>query len=1126
MGTSVHQFHQSIRRSDAIGEEMLALRGILRSAGYDSEIFVGEAVPDDLKGDVRRLDEYRDDPTQLLLLHHSIGHHHAGLVSRFADAKVLVYHNITPPRFFVGNPFMQRFLERGRRQLRTLRPHLLGAFAASGYNASELRRAGYSRIEILPPVFALGRLLGGTAPIGPPAPGTRLLFVGRFAPSKRQDDVVEAFDNFASRYDPEARLSLVGAADPDDSFAQLVFRRIERSRYRDRIETPGVVSDRELARLYRQASVYLSMSEHEGFGVPLLESFHAGVPVVAFDSGAVAETMGGAGLLFSRKRMEEVASLVAEVVFDRAFRELILEGQRRRLQEPDIARAEENFLSGVEGWLRLRGERRSVSRSPTPLKIRIDGPFETSYGLAVVNRQLAQALADHGPHRIAIHCTEGPGDYLPRAGDLADKPDAARLWERSWSMSRPDVVIRNMYPPRFDRGSARLQLAFFYWEDSLLPPGWADRFNATYDGILAPTRFVRDVLRRSGVRIPIEIVAPVVRIERRFTHAQEEPPEVLRDRKGTCFLSVGSAFPRKGIDVLLRAYARAFSSEDDTLLVLKTFPNIHNTVARELEELRRTNRKAPRIVHIDRDISRSELFALYRRADAIVHPSRAEGFGLPVAEGMLLGVPIIAPSSTGLADFCTEETAFVIPHRWEPSRSHFETPGAEWAEPDESALAALLKDFAGGVLTEQAKRKAAAARELIAKRHSPRAVAEAAEAAIGRLFDDIARPSSVGFVSTWNAKCGIATYTHHLVSAFPDGAVDVSILSSTDFVPLEPDGGQVARVWVQASGDYRRIVNEALERELDIVHIQFHPGILTEYVELARTIHALCDRGVRVFVTVHVAADEVYFYCRRMILGDLVEAFSRCERLFVHNDRDFARLAELGLHDNLQRVSHGGLVFPERDRADLALELGLDGKRIVASFGFALPHKGVLEAIEAVALLRKEFPKLLFLALAARRPEKSSGEYLSLCRARIAELGLEESVLLLDQFLSEAEIGVLLSASELVVLPYLATKESVSGAIRYPLACGRATITTREPIFDDARKAVYQIASADPVAIADGICRLLLNDELRRKLEQKARRLAVKHSWERVAIEQRNSYRRLRRPLEIGSGSTAPAVGP
>jgi glycosyltransferase involved in cell wall biosynthesis len=1112
MTRAVHQFHQGIRRGDAIGEEMLALRRILTGAGYDSEIFVGEEIPEDLKEEVRPFETYRGDSTHLLLAHHSIGHHYAGLLAALPDRKVLVYHNITPSRFFAGNPFMQGYLDRGRWQLRFLRDHVVGAFADSKYNAAELVRKGLVDVEVLPPVFAIGRLsTKRAAAASRRIDGTRILFVGRLSVSKRQEDVIEAFELYSARYDPTATLTLVGASDPNDPYARMIEKRIADSPISHRIERPGLVSDRELAALFSRASLYLSMSEHEGFGVPLLESFAAGVPVVAFRCGAVADTMGGAGLLFSVKQMDEVAALMAEVVFDAAFRTSIIEKQRERLRRPDVAEAPARFLAAVNRWIAPARRLTIVPSEKRRLEIRVDGPFETNYGLAVANRRLAQALANHTLHRVSIHCTEGPGDYLPRAADLEDKPLPRRLWERSFTTRHPDVAIRNLYPPRFERGAAKLQLGYFFWEDSLLPAGWAEEFNAWYDGILAPSSFVRDVLRRSGVTIPIEIVPSVVKLD---PVAKETSPYPIKSRKKTRFLCVGSAFPRKGVDVLIHAFARAFRRSDDVVLVLKTIPNVHNTVASQLAELRQSDPDAPEVEHIDRDIEPRDLLDLYRSADALVHPSRAEGFGFPVAEAMLLGVPVIAPSSTGLADFCTSHTALVIPHRWEPSRSHFQISGAEWAEPDEDGLVDILRGFVGGQLRDEAIRRAAHAREFVAERFSPQAVARAAEAAIESMFSRKVAPVSVGYLSTWNARCGIATYTRNLIEGLPPGAADVCTFGNADVLRLAPDGEEVARVWVQGAGNYSRVVNEALERDVDVVHVQFHPGLFTEYHELSRTIHRLCDHGIAVFVTVHLAIDEAFFYSRRMVLPDLLSAFARCESIFVHNERDLHRLERFGF-EKVEKIVHGGVVFPPRDRAALAKELGLADKRIVASFGFALPHKGVLESIEAVGLLRPRFPNIVFLALAAARSETISAEYLERCRRRIAELELDPVVFLMHQFLAEDEIATLLGAAEVVVLPYGPTLESASGAVRYPLACGRATITTREKIFEDVKDVVYRIPNAVPQTIAGAIEKILGDTAIRHELERKAWRFSVRHSWSELAgahlVSYRNAIRTMRR---------------
>lgn len=1108
MKRAVHQFHQGIRSRDAIGDEMLAIRQTLRAAGYDSEIFV-EQMPSGSGLGARSLREYRGSPESVLLVHHSIGHDSAGIVAALPDRKFLVYHNITPVRYLEGIPTMQRFAELGRSQLLIYRDRMEGAFADSSYNAAELLELGYPPAQTLPPTFALGRLgpasKQGTAPETTPL----VLFVGRVAANKKQDHVVEAFDRFAARR-PQARLALVGEGSRADPYVLSFLERIAASPHRDRIAWIECATDEDLAALYDQASLYLSMSEHEGFGLPLLEAFSRDVPVLAYRAAAVPETLGGAGVLFTEKRMDEIAAMMVELTADGPFRRRIVEDQRQRLAEPEIARVRERLLVAMEQIFSRRAP--AARRRPAPaLEIRIEGPFENSYGLAVANRALGEALERHTAHRVSFYATEGPGDYLPRSRDLSDKPLAAELWSRSFSAGAPDVLIRNTYPPRFDHLRGQLNLSFFFWEDSLIPADWAARFNASYDGVLAPTRYVETVLRASGVTIPIAVVPTPVSLPEGF----QEPPAAGLAKPGSVrFLSVGSAFPRKGVDVLLRAFGSAFTSRDDVVLVLKTFPNIHNRVAEMLAEMRADKPAFPAVVHIDRDVTPAELLALYRGADALVHPSRAEGFGLPVVEAMLLGIPVIATSATGLADFCDEQTALVIPHRMSPSRSHLAVPGAEWAEPDPRALADLLRGFASGVLREEAARRAENARRRATETFSPPAAARAAARAIEGLHDARTKRTSVAYVSTWNSRCGIAAYTENLSRALPAGSVDVHVFANSDSQTLRPDSRNVSRVWHQAAGDYDGLVNAALELDPDVVHVQFHPGLFAEYRRLGDALRELDERGLRILATLHLIED-VNFHGRKMTVDLLRRALGHCDLLLAHREDDLHRLSDGSSGPDQTVIGMAGEVFPPRRPESVRRELGLAGRRILASFGFAFPHKGILEAIVATGLLRERFPEVLFLALSAVRPEAESQLYLARCRDRVAELDLEDHVWLIPDYLSDAELALLLSCAEVVVLPYLATKESASAAVRYPLAAGRPTITTRGRIFDDVAEAVIRIPGPDPRRLAARIASLFADPRKQARHARAARRFARKHSWTRVARRHARLYGELalsRRP--------------
>jgi len=198
------------------------------------------------------------------------------------------------------------------------------------------------------------------------------------------------------------------------------------------------LTDEELKAYYQSASLFLCMSEHEGFGVPLLEAMAMKVPVMAYRSSAIPETMSGAGILLLDKEPKYVAALMSAVLTDSHLTEKIVEKQSERIGKLCETSTDRILFRAIEN-MQHGGRKRTIQ---------LQGPFETSYSLAIVNRKLMEAMDDLGQDDISIYCTEGPGDYAPDPKNLADKPHAKRLWEKSLHTTDPDVVIRNMYPPR------------------------------------------------------------------------------------------------------------------------------------------------------------------------------------------------------------------------------------------------------------------------------------------------------------------------------------------------------------------------------------------------------------------------------------------------------------------------------------------------------------------------------------------------------------------------------------------------------------------------------------------------------------------------------------------------------
>ncbi len=320
---------------DAIGNHVLALRALLRSAGATSEIFTIACHPR-VRQESREWRAYEavDGPGNVCILHFSIGTPMATAFTRLRSRRVLIYHNITPAEFARGvNRRMERECRMGREQLATLAGRTELAIGVSEYNRRELEEMGFSPTAVLPvivdfadhdrqgPVPELERRWGDGR--------TNVLHVGRSAPNKRLEDVVRSFHVYR-RIDPKSRLLLVGTDAGLENYSAAVRELVARLGTPD-VHFVGHVDFRELCALYRIADLYLAMSEHEGFCVPLLEAMHFGVPIVAFAAGAVPETLGGAGLLVREKRYDEIAEMMHLAVSDRALRERLKAAGRERL---------------------------------------------------------------------------------------------------------------------------------------------------------------------------------------------------------------------------------------------------------------------------------------------------------------------------------------------------------------------------------------------------------------------------------------------------------------------------------------------------------------------------------------------------------------------------------------------------------------------------------------------------------------------------------------------------------------------------------------------------------------------------------------------------------------------------
>jgi glycosyltransferase involved in cell wall biosynthesis len=325
----------SLSYGDAISNEALVIRRHLRRAGYASDIFA-ESVEPRLSKEARPLSEYDAAAREAVcLFHFSIGGE-ASRLAFHARRLVVLYHNITPAESFAPfHPHLARLCHEGRRELQAFASRAELGLADSEYNRSELEAAGYPRTAVLPIVLDLDTYRGRVAPIvkrlyGPDR--RNVVFVGRVIPAKRIEDLLRTFAVLQRHVEKKSRLLIVGDYRGHERYLARLLALRDKLKLRDVVFT-GRVEDDDLRGYFQAADVFLGLSAHEGFCVPVLEAMLHGVPVVAYDAGAVGETMGGAGVLLKERSPEVVAEVVGAVLHDPALQQKIKAGQERRVEK-------------------------------------------------------------------------------------------------------------------------------------------------------------------------------------------------------------------------------------------------------------------------------------------------------------------------------------------------------------------------------------------------------------------------------------------------------------------------------------------------------------------------------------------------------------------------------------------------------------------------------------------------------------------------------------------------------------------------------------------------------------------------------------------------------------------------
>ncbi len=357
----IDQILPTITSGDAVSNDTFAIQKLLRERGYKSRIYTQNIVPE-LSGFVYPVEKYKQRESDIVIYHMATGSNLSYMIKKLkGPVKIMIYHNITPARYFRKyNRISYELVKKGRQELKMLNDSFDYCFADSVYNKKELEAYGYNNVRVLP-------ILLSFADYKKPADrniiekygdrGTNILFVGRIVPNKKQEDVIKTFYYYKKYINKESRLFLVGPYRDMKNYYKLLKELVNHLELDDVYFTGHVPFDRVLA-YYQIADIFLCMSEHEGFCVPLLESMFFEVPVIAYKSSAIPYTLGNAGVMVKEKNYPLIAEMMEQIINNKQFRDILISGQKQRLKDFSRDASEAQLLDCINEILGDINEKR------------------------------------------------------------------------------------------------------------------------------------------------------------------------------------------------------------------------------------------------------------------------------------------------------------------------------------------------------------------------------------------------------------------------------------------------------------------------------------------------------------------------------------------------------------------------------------------------------------------------------------------------------------------------------------------------------------------------------------------------------------------------------------------------
>ena len=334
----IFQLLSTIAYGDAVSNDTVAMEKAIKQMGYQTRIYAESIVPPLDKKTALAISELKDvSNDDIIIFHMSTGSRLNFDVAKYPCRKIVVYHNITPPEYFKNND--ERFsdiCEYGLKGAKSLADKVDYCLAVSEFNKKDLLNMGYKcPIDVLPIIIPMSDY--DKAPDKSVVKKysddyVNILFTGRIAPNKKQENLISAFYYYNRLYNKKSRLILAGSFRYDDPYYIRLTEYTKKLGMGGTVIFTGHIKFDQILAYYKTADVFLCMSEHEGFCVPIVEAMKFKVPIIAYGRAAVPETMNHKGMILDDNNPQSVAACIDKMVKDKKLRDYVIEEQNERLE--------------------------------------------------------------------------------------------------------------------------------------------------------------------------------------------------------------------------------------------------------------------------------------------------------------------------------------------------------------------------------------------------------------------------------------------------------------------------------------------------------------------------------------------------------------------------------------------------------------------------------------------------------------------------------------------------------------------------------------------------------------------------------------------------------------------------